>query len=72
MHDFHSRFGANRIQVHKAPKGYGLVCHRAIRSTCEIIGIKDLHAKMEMSGRKNIQNLIKAFFLGLMRQVLHN
>lgn len=49
------------------PKGYGLVCHRAIKSMCEVIGIKDLHAKIE--GSTNLQHIVKAFFLGLLQQV---
>ncbi|CAG0925292.1 unnamed protein product, partial [Notodromas monacha] len=68
LHDFHANFGKSRINVHKAPKGFGLVCHRAIKSICEVIGIKDLHAKKEACARKTVQNLTKAFFLGLLRQ----
>ncbi|KAJ8947755.1 hypothetical protein NQ314_008555 [Rhamnusium bicolor] len=42
------------------------VCHRAIKTICEIIGIKDLHAKVE--GSTNVSHIMKAFFLGLIRQ----
>jgi hypothetical protein len=49
-------------------EGYGLICHRAIKCCCEAIGIKDLHAKVE--GSTNLQNIVKAFFIGLLRQVL--
>lgn len=50
------------------PEGYGLKCHRVIKTMCEIIGIKDLYVKTE--GRTaNIQNVTKAFFRGLMEQV---
>lgn len=48
-------------------EGYGLVCHRAIKCCCEAIGIKDIYAKVE--GSKNLQNIIKAFFIGLLQQV---
>lgn len=49
------------------PEGYGLVCHRAIRTICQVVGITDLYAKVE--GSCNIQNMTKAFFLGLINQV---
>lgn len=66
-HDFFTQFCNTRIFVEKRPEGYGLVCHRAIKTICEIIGIKDLHAKVE--GSTNLQNVVKAFFLGLLKQV---
>lgn len=47
--------------------GYGLVCHRAIRTVCEVLGIKDLYAKVE--GSINVQNITKALFDGLSKQV---
>ncbi|CAL7949580.1 unnamed protein product [Xylocopa violacea] len=49
--------------------GYGLKCHRAIRACCELIGIKDMHAKIE--GSTNVGNIIKAFFFGLLQQKTH-
>jgi len=52
------------------PEGYGLVCHRALKTCCEVIGIKDLHAKVE--GPTNLQHIIKAFFIGLLQQVPTN
>ncbi|XP_068243205.1 small ribosomal subunit protein uS5m [Palaemon carinicauda] len=67
MHDFFSHFGATKIFAKKMPEGYGLVCHRAIRTICEVIGIKDIYVKVEGS-TKHIQNLTKAFFLGLLNQ----
>lgn len=66
-HDFFTQFGKTKIYVSQKPKGYGLVCHRAIKSMCEVIGIKDLHAKIE--GSTNLQHIVKAFFLGLLQQV---
>ncbi|XP_034475622.1 28S ribosomal protein S5, mitochondrial [Drosophila innubila] len=65
-HDFYTAFGKTKIFVAKKPEGYGLVCHRAIQTICKAIGIKDLHAKIE--GSTNLQHIVKAFFIGLMRQ----
>ncbi|XP_054277920.1 28S ribosomal protein S5, mitochondrial-like [Macrosteles quadrilineatus] len=69
MHDFFAQFGSTKIFVKKVPEGYGLKCHRAIKSMCQVIGIKDIHAKVE--GAINIQNITKAFFLGLLQQKTH-
>jgi len=68
-HDFFTQFGKTKIFVKKKPEGYGLVCHRAIRTICQVIGIKDLYAKIE--GPTNIQHIVKAFFLGLLQQKTH-
>lgn len=65
-HDFYCRFGDTQIVVNRKPEGYGLVCHRAIKTICQTIGIKDLHAKIR--GSTNVQHVTKAFFLGLMQQ----
>ncbi|CAG0894284.1 unnamed protein product [Darwinula stevensoni] len=70
-HDFYTRFGRSHLFVHKRPEGTGLVCHRAIKTTCQVIGIKNLHAKRSWAARKNVQHLIKAFFLGLLQQKTH-
>lgn len=48
--------------------GFGLVCHRVIKAICEILGIKDLYAKVE-GPTCNYQCLTRAFFIGLMSQV---
>ncbi|XP_059174688.1 small ribosomal subunit protein uS5m-like [Physella acuta] len=70
FHDFAVTEGKTTIFVQKRPEGYGLICHRVIKTMCEVIGIKDLYAKTE--GRTgNIQNLTKAFFRGLMEQETH-
>nr|CAG4642510.1 EOG090X0689 [Evadne anonyx] len=71
LHDFFTQFGKTKIFVQKKPEGYGLVCHRALRTICQVIGIKDLYAKVEGSTR-NIQNLTKAFMLGLIQQKTYN
>lgn len=67
IHDFYTEFGAVKIFVQKKPEGYGLVCHRVIRAICEMIGIKDLYAKVE-GPTKNYQCVTKAFFIGLHKQ----
>ncbi|KAJ8958621.1 hypothetical protein NQ318_016344 [Aromia moschata] len=63
---FFTQYGQTKIYVWKKPEGHGLICHRAIKTICETIGIKDLHAKVE--GSTNVGHIIKAFFLGLIRQ----
>ncbi|KAG5891649.1 hypothetical protein JTB14_020067 [Gonioctena quinquepunctata] len=65
-HDFFTQFATTKIYVSQKPEGYGLICHRAIKTICEVVGIKDLHAKIE--GSTNVNNITKAFFLGLIRQ----
>ena len=70
LHDFYTRFGNTKIFVQKKPEGYGLVCHRAIKTICEVIGIRDLYAKVEGS-TKNVQHVTKAFIVGLIRQVIN-
>ncbi|RZF45003.1 hypothetical protein LSTR_LSTR001964 [Laodelphax striatellus] len=69
IHDFFTQFGHTKIFVTKMPEGYGLVCHRAIRTVCEVIGITDLYAKVE--GSTNVKNVVKAFLIGLMKQKSH-
>ncbi|EZA58636.1 hypothetical protein DMN91_009039 [Ooceraea biroi] len=69
LHDFFTQFGKTKIFVKKMHEGYGLICHRAIKACCEAIGIKDMYAKVE--GSTNLQHIIKAFFIGLLRQKSH-
>lgn len=68
-HDFFCQFGITKIYVTKKPEGYGLKCHRVIKIICEVLGIRDLHAKVE--GAMNVQHITKAFFLGLLQQKTH-
>ncbi|KAH8294788.1 hypothetical protein KR018_002863, partial [Drosophila ironensis] len=65
-HDFFTAFGKTKIYCFQKPDGYGLICHRAIQTICKVVGIKDLYAKIE--GSTNLQHIVKAFFIGLMRQ----
>lgn len=69
LHDFYTQFGSTKIYVFKKPEGFGLVCHRAIKAMCQLIGIKDLYAKVQ--GSTNLQHIVKAFMLGLIRQKSH-
>ncbi|XP_017776569.1 PREDICTED: 28S ribosomal protein S5, mitochondrial [Nicrophorus vespilloides] len=69
-HDFYTQFGKTKIFVSQRPPGHGLKCHRAIKTICEVIGIKDLYAKVE--GSTNLQHVVKAFFLGLIQQKTHD
>ncbi|KAJ8977473.1 hypothetical protein NQ317_001755 [Molorchus minor] len=39
-HDFFTQYGATKIYVWRKPEGHGLICHRAIKTMCEVIGIK--------------------------------
>lgn len=66
FHDFFCQFGMTKIFVEKKPEGYGLVAHRAIREICQLVGIKNIYAKVE--GAKGVQHVVKAFFLGLLSQ----
>lgn len=66
FHDFFCQFGLTKIYVTKKPEGYGLICHRAIKTICQVLGIKNLHAKVE--GATSVQHVTKAFFIGLLQQ----
>lgn len=68
-HDFYSQFSKTKIFAKRMPEGSGLVCHRAIKSCCEMLGIKDLYAKIE--GSNCVQHIVKAFFIGLLQQQNH-
>lgn len=66
FHDYFCQFGFTKIHVWKKPKGYGLKTHRVIKTICQLLGIKDLHAKIE--GATSVQHIVKAFFMGLLQQ----
>lgn len=68
-HNFFTQFGNTRIFVRQKPAGFGVKAHRTIKSACDIIGIRDLEAEVE--GACNYNHIIKAFFLGLLRQRSH-
>lgn len=69
FHDIFCQFGATKIFIKRKPEGYGLICQRAIKTICQVVGIKDLYAKIE--GSRNVQHIVKAFFIGLLKQKTH-
>ncbi|OQV19115.1 28S ribosomal protein S5, mitochondrial [Hypsibius exemplaris] len=69
FHDFHHQIDSTHVFVERKPEGYGIVGHRAIKTICEQIGIRDLHAKVE--GRINLQKVVKCFIAGLEAQETH-
>ena len=66
-HNFYQEFYYTKIFAEKVPAGYGLRCQRIIKTICELVGIKDIHAKIE--GSTNPMNVAKAFIYGLIKQV---
>lgn len=70
MHDFFSRYYDTTVFVERKPEGYGIHAHRVIRAICDVVGIKDLYAKVEggHTAKRNVFNITKAFFLGLVNQ----
>ncbi|XP_041351876.1 28S ribosomal protein S5, mitochondrial-like isoform X2 [Gigantopelta aegis] len=70
FHNFYTKEEQTAIMVRKESEGHGLVCHRALKTICGVIGIKDMYAKVEGS-TGNIQRLTKAFFDGLRKQETH-
>lgn len=67
IHNFSARFNNTRVFAWKQAPGYGLKCHRQIKSMCELIGIKDIYVKVE--GGRSALAVTNAFLLGLLRQV---
>ncbi len=47
--------------------GTGLVCHRAIRDLCKLIGIKDIYVKVEAG--VNTRKIAKCFLQAMAKQV---
>ncbi|OQR73348.1 28S ribosomal protein S5 [Tropilaelaps mercedesae] len=77
LHDFITEYGCTRIVVTKKERGFGLICHRALRDLCKLIGIKacttqdsDMYAKVD-TRNTNMLHLIRAFLLGLQKQKSH-
>lgn len=64
FHNFYEEFYFTKVYAEKMPAGYGLKCHRIIKLICELVGIKDLYAKVE--GSRNAKNIAKAFISGLL------
>ncbi|CAL8075928.1 unnamed protein product [Calicophoron daubneyi] len=55
VHEWHSK-----IFARPAKEGAGLICHRLIRTLCQLIGIKDMYAKVE-GHTKNYQVIARGF-----------
>lgn len=68
FHNFYEEFYFTKVYAEKMPAGYGLKCHRIIKLICELVGIKDLYAKVE--GSRNPKNVAKAFISGLLNSVI--
>jgi len=69
-HNMFSQLCNTRVFIHPKHKGYGLKCHRVIKALCQLIGIEDLHCKVEGS-TGNAQNITKAFINALVSQETH-
>lgn len=69
-HDFFTQFGPTKIYVNQMPEGYGIHAHRVIKTLCQLIGIKDLRAKVE--GSTHPAQIVKAFLIGLLQQKTHD
>lgn len=65
--DFFAQCVRSRLYVRRMPEGTGLSGHRVVISICQMIGIKDLHCKVEGNTR-NYLAITKAFFTGLRNQ----
>lgn len=70
FHDYFCQFARTKIHVYKKPPGYGIKAHRVIKTICQLLGIRDLHCKIE--GSTSVQYVVKAFFLGLLQQKTYN
>lgn len=69
-HNMFTQYHRSKVFIHKKEEGFGLRCHRAIKTCCELIGIKDLHCKVEAS-TKNVNAVTQAFFDALVNQETH-
>jgi small subunit ribosomal protein S5 len=67
FHNFYQEYYYTKIYAERKPAGYGLKCHRVIKLICELLGLKDIHVKMD--GSMNVRNMAKAFLNGLLKQV---
>jgi len=69
-HNMFAQVHKTKLYIHKREKGYGLVCHRVLKSVCQMLGIKDIHIKTEGS-TKNAAAMAQAFFEALANQETH-
>ncbi|XP_064622370.1 small ribosomal subunit protein uS5m-like [Lineus longissimus] len=70
FHNMYTKFFFTAIFINKKQQGYGIKSHRVLKTICDVMGIKDLHCKVEGS-TKNVQNMTKAFFNALATQETH-
>ena len=45
-HDVYGKDGAGKIKLRGAPKGTGIIAGGPVRAVCEVLGIKDIVAKV--------------------------
>ncbi|ESO03920.1 hypothetical protein HELRODRAFT_79614 [Helobdella robusta] len=69
-HNMFAQYHRSKIFIHKKERGYGLRCHRVLKTICDLLGIKDLHCKVENS-TKNVQSVTRAFFDAVTHQETH-
>ena len=65
-HDVLGKDGAGKVLLRSAPSGTGIIAGGAIRSACEVLGIKDVVAKS--LGSSNPINVLRACIKGLKNQ----
>ena len=65
-HDILGKDGAGKVLLRSAPSGTGIIAGGAIRSACEVLGIKDIVAKS--LGSSNPINVLRACVKGLKSQ----
>ena len=65
-HDVLGKDGAGKVLLRSAPSGTGIIAGGAIRSACEVLGIKDIVAKS--LGSSNPINVLRACIKGLKSQ----
>ena len=61
-------YGSCKVIMYPAKKGRGIIAGGAVRTICELAGIKDIVCKVH--GTKNTQNVVRAAFDGL-QQLQH-
>ena len=65
-HDVLGKDGAGKVLLRSAPSGTGIIAGGAIRSACEVLGIKDIVAKS--LGSSNPINVLRACMKALKNQ----
>ena len=68
-HNIKTKYCKTQILMERKVKGHGLRCQRAITAISELVGIKDMRAKI--IGSTNPLNIVRATFRGLSLQETH-